>query len=112
MNAQFALVAVTTETELGVATPWMVSGTGGVVEGGGVFDEGGVTAEVPPPPPHAAMRHNSAARPAAVRARRSDLSNGLLLRHRPTGEWFRESVLRERVCTKEETPHTSWLPLQ
>jgi hypothetical protein len=57
---QFALVAVTTETELGVATPWMVSGAAG---GGGVFPEGGVTDE-PPPPPHAATRLNSAAQAA------------------------------------------------
>jgi len=60
------LVAVTTETELGVATPWIVSGTGGVGTegGGGEPDDGGVLDEAPPPP-QAVMRHNSAAKPAA-----------------------------------------------
>jgi len=58
-RAQFALVAVTTETELGVATPWMVSGATG---GGGVLPSGGVLEE--PPPPHAVTRHKNAAQAA------------------------------------------------
>ena len=85
LKDQFALVAVTTETELGVATPVIVSGTGTVgVEGGGVFDNGGVLDEVPPP--HAAMRHKSAARPAALRAERSDIATDSSRKLAPTGE--------------------------
>ena len=86
LKDQFALVAVTTETELGVATPVIVSGTGTVgVEGGGVFDNGGALDEVPPPP-HAAMRHKSAARPAALRAERSDIATDSSRKLAPTGE--------------------------
>jgi hypothetical protein len=83
---QFALVAVTTDTELGVATPVIVSGTGGVgTEGGGVFDDGGALEEEPPPP-QAAMRHKSAVKPAALRARRSDIGTDSSTKLAPTGE--------------------------
>jgi hypothetical protein len=63
--AQLAFVAVTTETELGVATPDIVSGAGGA--GGGLsLDGGGAAAVVPPPPPHPAIRHINAAALAAL----------------------------------------------
>jgi len=47
-----ALVAVTTATLLGVATPWMVSGGGGVEETGMLF-------ELPPHPEIAALNTNA-----------------------------------------------------
>jgi hypothetical protein len=48
----YALVAVTTATEDGVATPSTGAGAGGGVTGGGVLpDGGGVEALEPPPQP-------------------------------------------------------------
>ena len=59
-----AFVAVTTDTELGVATPVMVSG----VDGGLLPPGAGVFAAVPlPPPPHPVIRHRKSAAAAAAR---------------------------------------------
>ena len=57
-----AFVAVTTDTELGVATPVMVSG----VDGGLLPPGAGAFAAVPlPPPPHPEMKTKSDAATAA-----------------------------------------------
>src|SRR6185312_10625953 len=69
-RAQFALVAVTTETELGVATPAMAWGGGGA--GGFPLPEGPGADEVPPPP-QAAGRDKRAATKAARHNPRCDV---------------------------------------
>ena len=74
------MVAVTTETALGVATPWMVSGAGAGTVGvfpGGVTEDGGLAAE--PPPPQAVIRHNKAADPASLRINRNEPDKRQLL---------------------------------
>src|SRR5262245_22352061 len=75
---QFALVAVTTATLDGVATPW-ITGGGGLPEGGDVPPEPPVLpaspeppAEPPPPPPHAVSIVTSVASAAARHALRRE----------------------------------------
>jgi hypothetical protein len=65
---QLAFVAVTTDTELGVATPWIASGAEG-----GTSPEGGGAAAGALPPPHAVTRNNTAAVPTMLRRARCDV---------------------------------------
>src|SRR5690242_18992616 len=105
-RVQLAFVAVTTDTELGVATPVIVSGAGGGLLPPGGFGE---FAAVPlPPPPHPAKRQRKSAAATAARIETcftyTPLAGEKSPRDRSTASAGRTAGFNSR-CTKEDTAH-------